>query len=46
MHLGLLPGLVTEASDSGDRAKSPPAMSVQLDPFVEPELCLARVVAE
>jgi predicted ArsR family transcriptional regulator len=46
MHLGLLQGLLTEsAADSGDPKSARPPMSAQLEPFVEPELCVARLVA-
>jgi predicted ArsR family transcriptional regulator len=40
MHLGLLRGLLGE-TDGGDGAK----LHAELDPFVEPELCVARVLA-
>jgi predicted ArsR family transcriptional regulator len=47
LHLGLLQGLITgRAADGGARKSSRPSMSAQLEPFVEPELCLARVVAQ
>jgi predicted ArsR family transcriptional regulator len=39
LHRGVLRGLV-------DNRAHDPAMSARLEPFVEPELCLARVVAE
>jgi predicted ArsR family transcriptional regulator len=48
VHLGLLQGLLTNpAAKAGGRRKttSHPEMSAHLEPFVEPELCLARLVA-
>lgn len=45
VHLGLLQGLLTQPAAVGDRRKTSPAMSAVLEPFVEPELCLARLVA-
>lgn len=46
VHLGLLQGLLAGAAGTVDRTEqSLPAMSAQLEPFVEPELCLARLVA-
>lgn len=41
MHLGLLRGLLNP--DGTDREKA--ALSAELDPFVEPELCIAKVTA-
>ncbi len=46
VHLGLLEGLLSQAA----AADGPPdaheqGLSARLDPFVEPELCLARLVA-
>ena len=47
IHLGLLQGLLAGPSEADGRRKTPhPPMSSHLDPFVEPELCLARLVAE
>jgi predicted ArsR family transcriptional regulator len=48
IHLGLLQGLLAARSKAaGGRRTAPhPPTSSQLDPFVEPELCLARLVAE
>jgi predicted ArsR family transcriptional regulator len=44
IHLGLLQGLLAKSgADSGRRKASRPEMSAQLQPFVEPELCLARL---
>ncbi|MBV9321924.1 MAG: winged helix-turn-helix transcriptional regulator [Mycobacterium sp.] len=42
MHLGLLEGLL--AHDPVRRAGSP-ALHAQLEPFVEPDLCIAKVIA-
>lgn len=45
VHLGLLQGLLTQTVAEGGRRKTArPAMSAHLEPFVEPELCLARLV--
>lgn len=45
VHLGLLQGLLTQTLEEGGRRKSArPAMSAHLEPFVEPDLCLARLV--
>lgn len=41
LHRGLLQGLAGPAEPGG----SAPGMRVELEPFVEPELCLARVIA-
>ncbi|MGB3896656.1 MAG: transcriptional regulator, partial [Mycolicibacter sinensis] len=41
MHLGLLRGLLMDGTD-GEKA----ALSAELDPFVEPELCIAKVTAQ
>ncbi|MGH3967820.1 MAG: transcriptional regulator, partial [Mycobacterium sp.] len=41
LHLGLLEGLV---AGSGGQQKSS-ALHAELEPFVEPELCIARVIA-
>jgi len=49
LHLGLLQGLVDRAAAAGARADhdhhEDAAMSARLEPFVEPELCIARVAA-
>jgi len=46
MHRGLLQGLLDKAVAQEGRKKSRhPAMSAHLEPFVEPELCVARLVA-
>ncbi|AYE94712.1 transcriptional regulator [Mycobacterium paragordonae] len=46
LHRGLLQGLVTKsAARGGNSAVSEPRMHAELKPFVEPELCLARVIA-
>jgi hypothetical protein len=39
MHLGLLQGLLA-------RSPARPAMRAELEPFVEPELCIAKVIAD
>jgi hypothetical protein len=39
MHLGLLRGLLSTDADGGENT----ALHAELDPFVEPELCIARV---
>ena len=41
LHRGLLQGLAGPTEPVG----SAPAMHAELEPFVEPELCLARVIA-
>ncbi len=44
VHLGLLQGLLTKAEAAdGQPNTQHPAMSARLEPFIEPELCLARV---
>ncbi len=44
VHLGLLHGLLTKAEAAdGQPNTQHPAMSARLEPFIEPELCLARV---
>jgi predicted ArsR family transcriptional regulator len=46
MHRGLLQGLLDKAVAQEGRKKSRrPSMSAHLEPFVEPELCVARLVA-
>jgi predicted ArsR family transcriptional regulator len=46
MHLGLMQGLLDKSVAHGRRKPPPPAMSAHLEPFVESEMCLARLVAE
>jgi predicted ArsR family transcriptional regulator len=47
VHLGLLRGLLAKsAAQDGRRPAASPVVSAQLEPFVEPELCLAKLVAE
>ncbi len=41
VHRGLLQGLLDEVAGEKETG---PAMSAQLEPFVEPELCMARLV--
>ncbi len=47
LHRGLLQGLLTNATATEGRAKKPArsALHAELEPFVEPDLCLARVIA-
>jgi predicted ArsR family transcriptional regulator len=43
VHLGLLQGLIAE-SEPSRRSSTRAALSAQLEPFVKPQLCLARLV--
>ncbi len=47
LHRGLLQGLLTNATATEGWAKKSPrsALQAELEPFVEPDLCLARVIA-
>jgi predicted ArsR family transcriptional regulator len=46
VHRGLLQGLLSDPTgDRRGRNAQQPAMSAHLEPFVEPELCVARLVA-
>jgi predicted ArsR family transcriptional regulator len=46
LHLGLLQGLVDRAATAGGSAdREDAAVSARLEPFVEPELCIARLAA-
>jgi predicted ArsR family transcriptional regulator len=46
LHRGLLQGLAANSiANEGDSAASRPATHAELEPFVEPELCVARVIA-
>jgi predicted ArsR family transcriptional regulator len=47
LHRGMLQGLLTNAAKAEGRSKkSPrPALEAELEPFVEPELCIAKVIA-
>ncbi|HZE17153.1 MAG TPA: transcriptional regulator, partial [Mycobacterium sp.] len=47
LHRGMLQGLLTNAANAkGSAKKSPrPLLEAELEPFVEPELCIARVIA-
>lgn len=47
LHRGLLQGLLTTATATEGRAKRSQrsALQSELEPFVEPDLCLARVIA-
>lgn len=42
VHLGLLQG-IADADGAGGRRKAAPRLSAHIEPFVEPELCLARL---
>ncbi len=42
MHLGLLRGLLGTGADAGDGA----TLRAELDPFVQPELCVAKVIGD
>ncbi|AGC61060.1 transcriptional regulator [Mycobacterium liflandii 128FXT] len=43
LHLGLLQGLAAEPAGKGSPAVSVPWIQAELEPFVESELCLAKV---
>jgi predicted ArsR family transcriptional regulator len=46
MHRGLLQGLLDKTvAEQGHPKSRRPALSAQLEPFVEPELCVARLVS-
>lgn len=46
LHRGLLQGLLTNAAVESQAKRSPRlALQAELEPFVEPDLCLARVIA-
>ena len=46
IHRGLLQGLLDKtAADEGQQKSARPAMSAHLEPFVEPQLCVARLVS-
>ncbi len=46
LHLGLLQGLLDRAASAGeDTDHDDAAVSARLEPFVEPELCIARMAA-
>jgi predicted ArsR family transcriptional regulator len=44
-HRGLRQGLLDTSATEGNRKPQRPAISAHLEPFVEPELCVARLVA-
>jgi predicted ArsR family transcriptional regulator len=48
LHRGLLQGLLTNATTIDDRAKKSPrsALQAELQPFVKPDLCIAKVIAK
>lgn len=45
LHLGLLQGLLTNPASDSHTIASRPVTQAELEPFVEPDLCLARVFA-
>ncbi|WP_414689006.1 helix-turn-helix transcriptional regulator [Mycobacterium sp.] len=45
LHRGLLQGLLASPASGGRSTASRPVMQAELEPFVEPDLCLARVIA-
>jgi predicted ArsR family transcriptional regulator len=45
IHLGLLQGLLTNAAAAEGKRAPSLALRAELEPFVEPELCIARVIA-
>lgn len=45
IHLGLLQGLLTNAAAVEGKTEPSLAFHAELEPFVEPELCIARVIA-
>lgn len=45
LHLGLLQGLLDRAAVGGHPDHEDAALSARLEPFVEPELCIARIAA-
>lgn len=45
LHLGLLDGLLTQPR-SRQKSRAGPALRAELEPFVEPELCIAHVIAD
>lgn len=46
LHLGLLQGLLDRAAAAGEAADDDAAVSGSIEPFVEPELCIARLAAK
>lgn len=48
LHLGLLQGLLANSTVAEGKLKTTPtpALKAELEPFVEPELCVARVIAD
>jgi predicted ArsR family transcriptional regulator len=47
VHLGLLQGLLANTAAEGSRRRtSRPSVSADLEPFVTPDLCLAKLVAD
>ena len=45
LHRGLLQGLLASPASEGRSTAPRPVMQAELEPFVEPGLCLARVIA-
>ena len=48
LHRGLLQGLLTDGTASDGRVKKSPrsALQAELQPFVKPDLCIAKVIAK
>ena len=47
VHLGLLQGLLADSAGAQSRRRAAhPSISAHLEPFVEPDLCLAKLVAD
>ena len=44
VHLGLLQGLVDDAQPTARRTRPRPSLSARLEPFVEPDVCIARLL--
>ncbi len=44
LHLGLLKGLLADPAGPG-RSEAKATLRAELEPFTEPELCIARVIA-
>jgi predicted ArsR family transcriptional regulator len=44
VHLGLLQGLVDDPTAAGRGSPRRPPVSAQLEPFVEPEMCIVRLM--
>jgi len=47
VHLGLLQGLLSDSAGPKNRRRAEhPSISAHLEPFVEPDLCLARLITD